>query len=75
MIQIRNVPDEVHSEIRRRALKSGLSMSDYILREIMKVVRRPTLEEVLERAANRPGGGSLTFEQAVRAVHEGREER
>jgi antitoxin FitA len=74
MIQIRNVPDDVHAEIKRRAARSGLSLSDYLLGEILRVVRKPPLREVLDRIERRAGGGSLTFEQALRAVHEGRQE-
>jgi antitoxin FitA len=74
MIQIRNVPDDVHAEIKRRAARSGLSLSDYLLGEILRVVRKPPLREVLDRIESRAGGASLTFEQALRAVHEGRRE-
>ena len=32
MIQIRNVPDDVHRRLKSRAALAGLSMSDYVLR-------------------------------------------
>jgi antitoxin FitA len=32
----------------------GLSVSDYLLREVRKALKRPTRQEVLERLAARP---------------------
>ncbi len=49
MIQIRNVPDDVHRTLKMRAAASGLSLSDYLLQEIESKARRPTIEEVLAR--------------------------
>lgn len=49
MVQIRNVPTEFHRRLKARAAMEGMSMSDYILREVGKALERPTREEVLER--------------------------
>lgn len=49
MIQIRNVPEEVHRKLKARAALEGLSMSAYILREIERTLRRPTRAELIER--------------------------
>ena len=49
MIQIRNVPDDVHQALKIRATKAGMSLSEYLLREVTRVADRPSLEEVLER--------------------------
>ena len=54
MIQIRNVPDEVHRRLKSRAALAGLSMSDYVLREIEQVLSRPTRVEVFARIAELP---------------------
>ena len=54
MVQIRNVPDEVHRELKARAALAGLSLSDYILAELRRAVARPTREEVLRRLAALP---------------------
>ena len=48
MIQIRNVPDRIHRTLKSRAALAGLTLSDFLLREITRVAQRPTLEEVLE---------------------------
>jgi len=49
MVQIRNVPAEFHRRLKARAAMEGMSMSDYILREMGKALDRPTRSEVLER--------------------------
>ena len=54
MVQIRNVPSEFHRRLKARAVMEGMSMSDYILREVGKALDRPTLNEVLERLRARP---------------------
>ena len=54
MVQIRNVPVEFHRRLKVRAAMEGMSMSDYILREVGKSLERPTRREVLERLRTRP---------------------
>ena len=54
MVQIRNVPSEFHRRLKARAAMEGMSMSDYILREVGKALDRPTRQEVLERLRTRP---------------------
>ena len=54
MIQIRNVPDKLHRQLKVRAALEGTSMSQYILREIRKVLERPSMEEILAQIASQP---------------------
>jgi len=49
MVQIRNVPDAVHRQIKARAALAGMSLSEYLLREIREILERPTTEELLRR--------------------------
>jgi hypothetical protein len=53
MLQVRHVPDAVHAELARRAAAAGVSLSDYVLRELERVAARPPIEEVLVRSASR----------------------
>jgi plasmid stability protein len=53
MIQIRNVPDELHRRLKARAALAGMSLSDYLLKEIREVAERPTMEELRARLATR----------------------
>ena len=72
VIQIRNVPDEVHRELRARAAAEGLSLSDFALRELERVTARPTLADVIARAQAR--SGSVSSEDLVAAVRAARGE-
>ncbi len=54
MVQIRNVPEELHRRLKARAAIEGMSMSDYLLREIRKALDRPTRQEMIERLKARP---------------------
>jgi len=54
MIQIRNVPEQTHRRLKARAAIEGMSMSDYILRELERITERPTIRELSERIARRP---------------------
>lgn len=54
MVQIRSVPPELHRRLKARAAIEGMSMSDYVLRELRKALDHPTRQEVLERLAARP---------------------
>ena len=54
MVQIRNVPPELHRRLKARAAIEGLSMSDFVLREVRKALDRPTRQDVLERLRAQP---------------------
>ena len=49
MVQIRNVPVELHRRLKARAAIEGMSMSDFVLRELRKALDRPTRQEILDR--------------------------
>lgn len=53
MIQIRNVPEDLHRALKARAARLGLSLSDYLLSEMEMVAEKPTLAELLERLGER----------------------
>jgi plasmid stability protein len=53
MIQIRNVPDELHGRLKARAAQAGMSLSDYLLNEMRKIIEQPTWEEFRARLAQR----------------------
>lgn len=71
MIQIRNVPDEVHRKLKIRAAKESLSLSDLLLREATRVANTPTLEEMTERIRSRKGF-TITAERIVELIREDR---
>jgi plasmid stability protein len=49
MIQLRNVPEALHRNLKARAAMAGRSLSDYLLAEIKEIAERPTLAELRER--------------------------
>jgi len=53
MLQVRNVPDEIHRTLKARAALAGLSLSDYVLAEIRRLAERPTLEDLMRRLGSR----------------------
>ena len=53
MIQLRNVPDDLHRLLKARAALEGMSLSDYLLTEIRYSAERPTLGELRERLHQR----------------------
>jgi plasmid stability protein len=48
MIQVRDVPDQVHSTLKARAAREGMSLSDFIKKELERTAERPTMREWLE---------------------------
>lgn len=73
MIQIRNVPDELHRKLKARAALQGKSLSDYLLENIVEIAERPSVEEWRARLAKREpmNLGDETLE-ILRAEREGR---
>jgi hypothetical protein len=53
MIQLRHVPDDLHRRLKAQAAMEGLSLSDYLIREVRRVAERPTLQELRQRLARR----------------------
>jgi plasmid stability protein len=53
MVQIRNVPSDLHRELKARAALEGMSLSDYLLRELRHALDRPTLDEMRKRLSRR----------------------
>ncbi len=73
VIQVRNVPDEIHATLREQAAAAGVSLSEFVLTELAQVAGRSTNAQILLRAALRPGGFSR--EEIVEAVRSGRDGR
>jgi antitoxin FitA len=49
MIQLRHIPDALHRQLKVRAAAAGMSLSDYLVREVCKLAERPTIEEIRKR--------------------------
>ena len=53
MVQIRNVPEALHRQLKSRAALAGMSLSDYLLSELRHVAERPTIDELRARLHSR----------------------
>jgi predicted nucleic acid-binding protein len=74
LIQIRNVPEEARRTLRARAAGRGKSLNAYLLELIAREVARPTVAEVLERAARRTEHLSGSSVDVIAAQREERED-
>ena len=73
-IQVKDVPDEVHATLRRRAASVGMSLQEYLLARLVEDATTPTLDELLDGAGQRAGGraGLRAASKAVRADRDSR---
>jgi hypothetical protein len=73
MIQVRNVPDDMHKALKTRAAAEGMTLSDYIKRELSYVAGKSKIEEIGQRVRAR-GPSGLKTETIVRLIREGRDD-
>ncbi len=72
-IQVRDVPEHVHRTLKARASRVGMSLSDFIKRELERAAERPTMQEWLERTGQaRPIAARRS---AAKVIRELRDER
>ncbi|MBA2767479.1 MAG: hypothetical protein H0U33_10955 [Solirubrobacterales bacterium] len=73
LIQLRNVPDDVHRTLKSRAAAEGTSLSDYVLREVTRAARTPAAHELDARIRER-GSAGVTTADILEARDAGRRE-
>jgi len=67
MIQIRDVPETLHRQLKSRAALAGMSLSGYLLDEMRRIANQPTVAELRARLALRsPVAPSIPPAEAVR---------
>jgi hypothetical protein len=71
MIQVRNVPDEMHRALKMSAAAEGMSLSDYIKRELGGVTVKASFDEIDARVRAR-GPSKVKRESIVRILRETR---
>ncbi len=72
LVQIRNVSDETRRALKARAAAQGRSLNSYLVDLLDREVERPTVAEVLARAAARTGQSTTS---AVEVLRQAREDR
>jgi plasmid stability protein len=70
-VLVRDVPEDVHAALQRRAERRGQSLQQYLSGELRRLADRPSLDEVLDRIDRRQGG-RVGLEQAVEDLAEDR---
>ena len=73
-IQIKDVPDETHAVLRRRAAAAHQSLQEYLRSRLIAEASAPTVDEVLDRAGGR-AGGSVPFAAAAETLRAERARR
>jgi len=72
-VLVRDLPEEVHASLQRRAEAAGQSLQQYLASELSRVASTPTLHDVLDRIGRRRGG-KVGLQTAVRDLdHERRD--
>ncbi|MCU1292186.1 MAG: hypothetical protein JWP08_1036 [Bryobacterales bacterium] len=72
MVQIRDVSDQVHSTLKARAAREGMSLSDFIKRELERTAERPSILEWLERTQQtKPIVARRSPAQVIRELRDG----
>jgi plasmid stability protein len=75
LLQIRNVPDAARRELKARAAARGQSLNTYLLDLIEREVRRPTVAEVLQRAAQRAERATASAADVIDAARAERDDQ
>jgi len=71
MIQVRDGPDRVHSTLKSRAARQGMSLSDFLKRELERVAERPSMQEWLETTRRaKPIPSKTTAAQVIRELRD-----
>jgi antitoxin FitA len=71
---VRDIPDDVHAALQRRAERRGQSLQQFLAGELRRLAERPSVDEVLERI-ERHRGGRIGLQQAADDLAAERERR
>jgi plasmid stability protein len=73
MIQVRDVPENVHRILKSRAAREGMSLSDFLKRELARTAERATIQEWLESTRQtKPVRGAKSPSQIIRELRDSR---
>lgn len=74
MIQVRNVPDDLHRQLKARAALEGITLSEFALNELRRALSAPSPHELGARLSSRqvrPYDGE-TAAESVRSERDAR---
>ena len=55
-VLVRDLPDDVHAALQRRAERRGQSLQQFLAAELRRLAERPAMDDVLDRISRRSGG-------------------
>jgi antitoxin FitA len=55
-VLVRDIPDDVHAALQRRAQNKGQSLQQYLAAELTRLASQPSVEELFHRVGRRRGG-------------------
>lgn len=55
-VLVRDLPDDVHADLQRRAEERGQSLQNYLVAELTRLAHTPTMAQVLDRISRHRGG-------------------
>ncbi|MFI7453351.1 hypothetical protein ACIBQX_38090 [Nonomuraea sp. NPDC049714] len=70
-IRIDDIPDDTYEALLAQAEVEGLTVSDYLRRQL-RLITRPTVAEVIARALSRPRDHGPTNQDVLEAIWESR---
>ena len=73
-VLVRDLPEDVHTSLQRRAEAAGQSLQQYLATELTRLATTPTMQDVLRRIA-RHRGGKVGLRTSVADLDELRDER
>jgi hypothetical protein len=73
-VLVRDLTEETHRELLRRAKERGQSLQQYLAAELTRLAVSPTLDDVLRRIGTR-SGGRVGLDQAAADLAEERSSR
>jgi antitoxin FitA len=77
-ILVRDLPENVHAELQRRAEQHGQSLQQFLATELTRIAERPSLEELLDRIDRHEDGhvgGRVSLRQAAADIRGERDRR
>jgi len=72
-VLIRDVPEDVHTELVLRASNAGQSLQHYLKSELERLARTPTIASVLADIEAYDGDNIIGFERAASLIREARD--
>lgn len=75
MLQVRNLPDDVHAKLKARAAEERMSLSDFVARELARLVDYRSNAEIISDFHRRNPGWNVTSDEILGTLRADRDER